>query len=398
MSTSSEKLARWKLLDHLLAQCEPISQNEIMEEYQNNATLRLIDKAKYNSMPDTEKKQKLSDFYLDSLRKDLSIFRATLNKLGLTNMLIVSRGAEDKLYDEGKDNRTKLFRYRNPNFSIIPYLTDEMSDSEYRRLVSTINKLKGVLSEQTFEEIRFSVLSRVEADYGKGIQCVEYEDNRKLKGRQFRPIIYKAIIEKQVLRIKYKTFGGYEFEYDFHPYLLKQYNERWFAFGLLPLDGNRYFNIPLDRLTATPEPIGRYNEQVPNDYARHFDKIIGVTRLSGRNLEHIVIKIHDIDSWGRATTKPLVSQKTECEFNPESGFGLISLDVFPNNELYSKLLSWGKNVEIVSPQHIRTEMKEILESLVRYYAPKDISGNLYGRDYPENYPENYPDSASNSKK
>lgn len=368
MSTSSEKLARWKLLDYLLAQCGPISQNEIMEEYQSNATLRLIDKAKYNSMPDTEKRQKLSDFYLDSLRKDLSIFRATLNKLGLTNMLIVSRGAEDKLYDEGKDNRTKLFRYRDPNFSIIPYLTDEMSDSDYRRLVSTINKLKGVLSEQTFEEIRFSVLSRVEADYGKGIQCVEYEDNRKLKGRQFRPVIYKAIIEKQVLRIKYKTFGGDEFEYDFHPYLLKQYNERWFAFGLLPLDGNRYFNIPLDRLTATPEPIGRYNEQVANDYARHFDKIIGVTRLSGRNLEHIVIKIHDIDSWGRATTKPLVSQKTECEFNPESGFGLISLDVFPNNELYSKLLSWGKNVEIVSPQHIRKEMQEILESLTRLYS------------------------------
>lgn len=369
-------------MDHLLAQGSPISQRRIMEAYQSNIELRLIEQAKYNRKSDSEKRKLLDANYLATLRKDLSLFRATLNSIDLTNMLIVSRGAEDKLYDEGKDNRTKMFSYRDPNFSIIPYLTDEMSDSEYRRLVATINKLKGVLSEQTFEEIRFSVLSRVEADYGKGVQCVAYEDNRKLKGRQFRPIFYKAIIEKQVLRIKYKTFGGDEFEYDFHPYLLKQYNERWFAFGLLPLDGNRYFNIPLDRLTATPEPIGNYEELVSKGYMRHFDKMVGVTRLSGKDLEHIVIKIHDINSWGRATTKPLVSQKTESEFDPDSGFGLISLDVFPNNELYSQLLSWGRNVEIVSPRHIREEMKEILQSLTSLYSETDSRARLTDESRP----------------
>lgn len=371
MSKSIEKLARWKYLDHLLSRRDPISQNGIMEAYQSNPNLRLINESEYNRKSDAKKREALILNYRTTLRKDLSLFKATLKRIGLTNMLIVSRGAEDKQYDEGKDNRTKAFSYRDQNFSIIPFLTDEMSDSEYRRLVAVIRKLKSVLSEQTFEEIQFSVISRIEADYGKGRQCVAYEDNRRLKGRQFRPVIYNAIIEKQSLRIKYKTFSGDEFEYDFHPYLLKQYNDRWFAFGLLPLDGNRYFNIPLDRLMATPVPTGHYEEQIPEDYARHFDRIVGVTKLSGKNLEHIVIKIHDIDSWGRATTKPLVSQKTEREFEPDLGFGLISLDVFPNNELYSKLLSWGKNIEIIAPKHIRKEMMDIIKSLTMLYSKAD---------------------------
>lgn len=58
--------------------------------------------------------------------------------------------------------------------------------------------------------------------------------------------------------------------------------------------------------------------------------------------------------WKRATTKFLVPQKTESEFDPNAGFGLISLDVFPNNELYSKLLSWwqerGDNIYPAHPQ------------------------------------------------
>lgn len=367
MSKSSDKMTRWKFLDHLLSSCGPISQNGIMKAYQDNPATRLIDKSEYERKSEIKKREALNFRYLATLRKDLYRFKSTLEEIGQSDMLIVGRGAENKLYDEEKDHRTKTFHYKDPNFSIIPYLTDELSDSEYRKLVNAIRKLRGSLSEQTFEDIQFSILSRVEADYGKGLQCVEYEDNRKLKGRQYRPVIYNAITEKHILKIKYKTFRGDKFEFDFHPYLLKQYNERWFAFGLNTEDGNQYFNIPLDRLVSAPLTVGHYEEDIPENYAKHFEKMVGVTRLSGKNIEHIIIKISDIDTWGRATTKPLTSQRTLEEFCIDSGFGTISLDVFPNNELYSKLLSWGKNVEIESPDHIRNEMKDILESIANLY-------------------------------
>ncbi len=367
MSKTSDKQLRWRFLDHLLSQGRPISQIEIMEAYQSNPDLRQIKSEEYGRKNWTKQLEALIRTYRPTLRKDLTIFRATLTKNGLPNMLIVERGAEEKQYEDGKDLRTKLFRYQDPHFSIIPYLTCGMTDSEYSRLVKTIEKLKGILSDRTYDEIRFSVLSRVESDYGKGVQCVEYEDNRRLKGRQFRPTIYNAIKNRQILHVKYKTFKGQEYEYDFHPYLLKQYNDRWFAFGLHPEDGNRYFNVPLDRLVTDPVPVGHYEEPIPANYSRHFDSIVGVTRIDGSDMEHIIVKIHDIDSWGRAITKPLVSQQIENNFDPTTGYGTIAIDVYPNDELYSKLLSWGKDIEVVSPANVREEMKLIVEEIANRY-------------------------------
>ena len=92
-----------------------------------------------------------------------------------------------------------------------------------------------------------------------------------------------------------------------------------------------------------------------------------MTRLEESDREHIVIKIHDIGSWGRAITKPLVSQQIEKDFDPTAGFGIITLDVYPNDELYSKLLSWGKAIEVVSPANVRDEMKMIVDAIVHYY-------------------------------
>lgn len=324
MSKTSVKLLRWRFLDHLLSQGSPISQVAIMEAYQSNSDLRLINHKEYERKSGNKRLEALIGTYRPTLRKDLTIFRAVLSRNGFPNMLIVERGAEDKQYEDGKDLRTKLFRYQDPHFSIIPYLTCGMTDSEYSRLVKAIEKLKCCLSDQTYEEIRFAVLSRAESDYGKGTQCVEYEDNIRLKGRQFRPTIYNAIKDRQILHVKYKTFKGVEYEYDFHPYLLKQYNDRWFAFGFHPDDGNRYFNVPLDRLMTDPIPVGHYEEAIPANYSQHFDSIVGVTRLDESHMEHIVIKIHDIDSWGRAITKPLVSQRIEKYFDPTAGFGTIT--------------------------------------------------------------------------
>lgn len=365
MSKSSEKLSRWRLLDRLLREEAPISQSRIMEKYQE--LLSRISKTKYSKESDAEKKEDLALNYRETLRKDLSIFKSALAKNGLVDKLVVGKGAEDKMYGGGKDRRTKVFSYQDRNFTIIPYLANEMTDGEYRRLAKVVDKLKDVLSEQTFEEVRFSVMSRVESDYGKGVQCVAYEDNRRLKGRQFLPLIYRAIKEKQILRVNYKTFKGEEHNFDFHPYLLKQYNERWFAFGFNPEADKCHYNVPLDRLVSAPVPLGHYEESVPEDYSDYFNSIIGVTKYDGVPQEHIVIKISGIDTWGRATTKPLMSQKTEKEFDSESGFGLISLDVIPNNELVSKILSLGTNVEVLSPSSIRQMLKETIVSLMEHY-------------------------------
>lgn len=354
-TSKQNKEQRWRLLDGILAEGEPISQAQIFAFYKlHKVTVK-------------------GDDYLPSFRKDVDYFKKALKEIGMIDMLVVGRGALPKVSNSGLDHRTRTYCYREKGFSVIPYLTGGMSDFEYRNLVSTINKLRGSLSEQTFEEVRFAIQSRIEADYLKGPVIVDYEDNRRLKGREYLPVFYSAIKEKQSLRIRYRTFKGKSFNYDFHPYLLKQYNERWFVFGLRPDKKNPYTNIPLDRLEGSPRIVGHYSEERPQDYLDYFKDIVGVSKdqnATTDNIKHIVIRITDIDSWGRITTKPLPTQTTITPFDTKKGYGRIALALHPNNELFSKILSWGEDVEIESSgddDEIRRRMVAMIRRITQLY-------------------------------
>lgn len=365
----SDKMKRWKFLDSLLASGESLSVIDILEKlHTNNDTcqwkwqLEKIRKLDYAGQMEWYKKH----HYLSNFRKDIDTFKKALKNAGIPEMLVVGRGAKDKELKDGKDNRTKTYRYAEKGFSIIPLLADTMSSAEYRMLYSSVEKLKNTMSEQTFQEVSFAILSRVDADYGKGINCVDYEDNRRLKGRQYRPIIFDAIRKRQILEIRYKTFDGTDYTFEIHPYLLKQYNERWFLFCYNPIEGNKYFILPLDRIASMPMVKGTFSEKIPENYKDFFKDIIGVTKESGVQVKKILVGVHDINAWGRITTKPLNTMQVEKDFNKEENYGQVSLTVAPNTEMYMKILSLGENIDIETEPE-RSEMKKIISGISRQY-------------------------------
>lgn len=349
MATEREKLARWAFLDQLLSKGVFMSQKEIMEAYHGNPNTHI----ELVSVSDT-----ISRLYLHSLRKDLDKFKSTLEKEGKRDMLECSR-ADD-------DHRKLSYRYKEPGFSVMPYLTGGMTDGEYRTLVGAINKLQGVLNPATFEEVRFAVQSRMETDYEKGPVYVDYEDNRRLKGREYRPILYRAITEKRSLHIQYRKYNGAELEFDFHPYLLKQYNERWFVFGRKKGSRDPYTSIPLDRIVSV-KVDGKFSEDRPEGYLDYFQQRVGVSRKKGESVRHIVIRISDTDAWGRVTTKPLTTQTVVQAYDRRHGYGLICLDVVPNIELYTKILSWGVGVEILEDETVRSEFVTLIKTISGKY-------------------------------
>lgn len=345
-SRKQSKEYRWEVLDGLLGQGVPLTQNQIFDEYERKGLVAKIDVG-----------------FLPSFQKDIALFKDTLEKSGKLGMLVVNR------VKDGIDNRYRTYYYKEKGFSIMPILTGGMSDSEYRHLISAINKLKDTISDETFEEVLFAIRSRVESDYQKGPIYVDYEDNRRLKGREYRPLFYRAMLEKQVLHIHYKTFKGEELEYDFHPYLLKQYNERWFAFGWSQEYG-LYTCIPLDRLEESPSFVGTYEEERPEDYMDYFKERVGVSKDKRfeEKKSHILIRITDEQTWGRITTKPLNGQNNEGQsFNRIKGYGMISLYICPNTEFFVKILSWGENVEIISPENVRDQMVKMVKNISGMY-------------------------------
>ena len=339
---------RWEVLDKLLGEGTPLTQYKIFDAYESEG---LTSKDKIGFLP--------------SFQKDIALFKKTLEDAGRPDMLIVDR------VQDGIDNRYRRYYYKEKGFIIMPILTGGMSDSEYRHLVSAINKLKGTVSDETFEEVLFAIKSRVESDYQKGPVYVDYEDNRRLKGREYRPLFYRAATEKQILHIHYKTFKGEVLEYDFHPYLLKQYNERWFAFGWSKEYGP-YTSIPLDRLEDAPSRKGTFAEDRPEDYMEYFNKRVGVSNNLGAEQQHcIVLSFHNKEAWGRTITKPIhSSQKILVDYVEGKQIGMVQINVYPNIELLSRILALGEGViveETEDAHMFRERFIEVLKKIARQY-------------------------------
>ena len=97
-----------------------------------------------------------------------------------------------------------------------------------------------------------------------------------------------------------------------------------------------------------------------NDY---FEDVIGVT-IPDEPAQDIIIKIYG-NSANYVKTKPLHSTQTPVE--EKDDYYVISLNVKPNYELDSKILSFGPNVEVRSPASYRAHISEKIKAMNQKY-------------------------------
>src|SRR5690606_38229782 len=95
---------------------------------------------------------------------------------------------------------------------------------------------------------------------------------------------------------------------------LKQYNNRWFAFGLNADNQIATWNLALDRIEAIEETNLKYR-QSETDWEDYFFDIVGVTRSEGAEIQEIKLNF-SADVAPYVLTKPLhPSQKHQHSLN-----------------------------------------------------------------------------------
>ena len=94
-----------------------------------------------------------------------------------------------------------------------------------------------------------------------------------------------------------------------------------------------------------------------NDWDDYFYDIVGVTRPQGVDIQEVVLNFSPVLA-PYILTKPIhPSQKDK---NEPSGLE-VRIKVIPNIELIKLLLSFGDQVEVISPEHLRDTIKESLK-------------------------------------
>ena len=103
-----------------------------------------------------------------------------------------------------------------------------------------------------------------------------------------------------------RTYNGIETEVVIHPYHVRQYNNRWFLFGLEQADNvNRIANRPLDRIIKFSIANVAFIPNTTIDFTNHFDDVVGVTIPDDSVAKETVVLKFDAERFPYAVSKPI---------------------------------------------------------------------------------------------
>ena len=262
------------------------------------------------------------------------------------------------------DGHRAYYMYSDRNFSIqnLP-----MSQSEAEMLSDTIQMLsrfKGLPNHEWLEATIAQMKSTFNLDNAKQ-SYVSFSQNEDLRGLHYFSRLYEAIASHQVVSLQYHKFTGETWERLVHPYQLRQYNNRWFLVGWEPAVAAKIplVVIPLDRIDDYKVLEKESYEPYEGDIDACFKDIVGVSLKFNESCRHIVFKAYPPTS-SYIETKPIHHSQRIVERHED--YTIFSLDLIPNYEFETIMISYADNCEILEPQDLKESLVCRAKNIIKF--------------------------------
>jgi len=261
-----------------------------------------------------------------------------------------------------KDGRKAYYRYDEKIFSINNSPLNKTEAEHLKNAIAILQRFEGAPQFEWINELA-PMLTDHFGLVDSNQKVMSYDTNIDYAGYDKIQPLFNAIVNKRVLEIEYKPFNQDAYTFKFHPYHLKQYNNRWFAFGLNQLLKIPRWNLALDRIISVNESGDHYIDSTI-DWEDHFYDIIGVTTPNEGKIEEIEL-VFTNEQAKYINTKPLhPSQRATLLDNGELK---VMLSLIPNFELEMTILSFGDRVRVVRPTQLKNRIIKRLKSASDQY-------------------------------
>lgn len=288
-----------------------------------------------------------------------------------TIITIVGEGC----FEEEGNNRNRRFRYIGKENDPLSEMRNAKVINNLRQYWKFCQDSAGFFPKSWLEYFFKDCqdLLEMKSRKQKGEQVISASVDRILTNIEYLPMLYEAIVNKQVLEIDYKPFGGDLETLIFHPQYLKEYNGRWNLFGHAeghsPENG---YNIPLDRIQTRPREKSKieYISALPMFYEQFFKNIVGVSHTKDTTTFDIVLRAHTYYIYKLTETKPIHHSQSIAKpwgDHEDGTYGEFSLEVEVNNEFFGRILQMGAGLEILLPIEVRDLFKQRVKDLAKLY-------------------------------
>ena len=265
--------------------------------------------------------------------------------------------------------RKRCIRYADPTFSIFQGKLSEEEKDLLTTALSTLGSFDGLDG--------FGWLD----DFSKRLGLIETKpiiqmSKNLLENKTLMAEAFSAIRASCVVILRYKLFNNSdERQVIISPYLLKEYNRRWYLIGAAD-DTGKILTFALDRIISIDILPGFEFRKAPEDLFDRYEDIIGVSYYEENDLQKIIFWVSD-KSAPYLDTKPLHASQTNIRGEKEqyireqyylpSGGSIFSIDCKENYELIRELCSFGGELKVLSPCSIVESVKQRIRSMFELY-------------------------------
>lgn len=260
-----------------------------------------------------------------------------------------------------KGSRSKRYRYEDRTFSVYTSPLTEKDIIILNDLVHDLGMFQGRPQFEWLAEMNF----RLQLTMNR-YTAVVYDDNPQLVGMVFFQPLFDAIIHSKAVRLIYKSYKNEcEVQRIVHPYMLRQYNKRWFLIALTEGFEDRLSNYALDRIVGLERVAIPYvSHEGFFDLSTYYNDVVGVSVPSHGEKQIIELSVAS-SLYPYIASKPIHhSQQVIVEKDDEV---VIRLTLIPNYEFEQLLLSYGEGVEVLNPLSLRETMKKRIELIWNKY-------------------------------
>jgi len=259
----------------------------------------------------------------------------------------------------------KHYTYDDPDYSIT---RSAVSDLDMQVLTESMEVLGQFKEFALFEELQGmiqKIQDKVRTQIDNGPPIIHIDKVNDLKGIEHIETLYQAIRKEIVIDLVYQSFTARKSStYTIHPYILKEYNNRWFLIGR-PDKKERVLTLAIDRILEIHPNLDIDYKRGDFNPEQYYKNTFGITVLNEHQLKKIKIRVDALNA-PYVRTKPIhPSQKVEEELEDRSI--IISLYVHHNYEIERLILGFAEGMEVISPADVRRKIRGKLKKALSSY-------------------------------
>lgn len=261
------------------------------------------------------------------------------------------------------------YYYTDPEFALGELPLNAEDADALKVAAAILRQYRDLPPFRQFEETAGKILDRIEVSRTGGNNdsaFIQFESAIPAAATSWLSPLLEAIRAKKQVRIHYKKFSSDAgSRYTIVPFLVKEYHNRWYTVAQ-DVEKGRIITLGLERienLTILQPFEGELLEFNAEDYFRY---CYGIT--SGQGRAELVKLRFLFPAANYVLSQPL--HKSQTVIKQTKTYVELSIEVYLTVELQMDLLRFGDQLEVLSPQALRTEMENAANKLLKVYMKK----------------------------